>query len=585
MVERLKAELASRANSIFEHYAKWRDDPVGFIRDGLLQHAWSKQREIAESVRDNRRTAVQACHDVGKDWIAAQICAWWESCFPRGENFLVSIAPTAHQVRAILWREIHKAHTIGGLPGELNQTEWWHGNELVGFGRSPADTDPTAIQGIHARRLLFVVDEAGGVSKALGEAGDSLIANEDSRALAIGNPDDPTTWFAEICKPGSGWNVIRISAFESPNFTSEPIPENIRPLLVSKIWVEEKRKSWGEDSMLWSSKVLGEFPEQAADSLIPLSALRASHARYLAITKKEGPAELLASVASFASVTEPNDLGVDVARQGDDKSVIYRRKGWVATKEHEHKKRDTMELVGQILRCCRRDKPKRIKIDDTGMGGGVTDRLREMQAAESPVSPGEIEAKALLDGVQIIPINVGEGASTDRADERFKNKRAELNWNMRVLLTEDPARIAIEPNDDLDAQVTQVKYKPLSTGEIQIEKKADMKKRTKGVSPDDWDALVLAFAEPDFAGAGLMEYYRRQIAAQEAAAKAAGKSPLAAKPELSTGGVRLAVPKGISSVYGMTGRVYQVNDGEIVADPEDATPLLGQGFTKLETAR
>lgn len=554
----LDAELEERRTSVFAHYARWRNDPVGFITDGLLGFAWSKQREICESVRSNRRTAVQSCHDVGKDWIAAQIIAWWLSCNDPGAAFAVTLAPTHHQVRGILWREINRAHTAGGLPGRLNQTEWWHGNELVGFGRSPADTDPTAIQGYHAPRMLVVLDEAGGIGKSLIDAADTLITNEESRALAIGNPDDPTTEFAAICKPGSGWNVIRISAFESPNFTDEPVPDSLRPLLISKTWVEEKRKSWGEGSMLWTSKVLGEFPEQAADSLIPLSAIRAAHARY-----------------ETAEPGTPNELGVDVARMGNDKTVIYRRKGWKAYLEHVHRKKDLMELVGHLVRICRKDKPSRLKIDDIGMGGGVTDRLREIKAYQGK-DPEQLAAAEALRDVEIVPIDVSVAPASQRADERFANKRAEINWALRVMFTQDNAQIAIQPNDDLDAQATQIKYK-IPSGVIQIERKDEMKKRTKGVSPDDWDALCLAFAEPSFPGAGLFEYYARLAAAQEAAQKPRPFGP----PAVESGGIRLRCPPGVSTVYGMTGAMYQVADGSIVVDPEDAKPLLGQGFEKV----
>lgn len=429
-------------------------------------------------MRDNRRTAVRSCHDVGKDWIAAQLGAWWLSCNDPGEAFLVTLAPTHHQVRGILWREINRAHAAGSLPGRVNQTEWWHGNELVGFGRSPADTDPTAIQGIHARKVFVVLDEACGISKELIDAADSLIANEDSRMLAIGNPDDPSTEFKRLCDPGSGWNVIGISVFESPNFTDEYIPDAIRPLLVSRTWVEEKRQSWGEDSMLWTSKVLGKFPEQSADSLIPAEALTKAHERFAAAV--EG---------------QPHDLGIDVARMGNDKTVFCRRKGWKVWFDHSHTKRDLMETVGEVIRACKRDKPYRIKIDDAGLGGGVTDRLRELQRTG--------DDGGALRGVKIIPVNVGEGAEDDLPpwhpdrppNERFKNLRARLNWAVREMLTDPDAKLAIQPDQEFDSQVMQVKYKPLSTGEIFIEKKEDMKKRTKGVSPDKWDAFVLAVAE------------------------------------------------------------------------------------------
>ncbi|MDO8534555.1 MAG: hypothetical protein Q7S17_07430, partial [Xanthobacteraceae bacterium] len=333
-------------------------------------------------------------------------------------------------------------------------------------------------QGYHAPKLLFVGDEAGGLSKALLDAADSLIANDNCRALLIGNPDDPTTEFEKICRPGSGWNVIRINAFDSPNFTGEKIPDTLRPLLISKVWVEEKRKSWGEESPLWQAKVLGLFPEQSTDSLVPISALRAAHERFE--TAVDG---------------DPNELGIDVARFGDDWSVFYRRKGFKAWVEHRHRKRDLMELVGHIIRLCRADKPRRIKLDDIGMGGGVTDRLLELQAS---TKPDDKDAAAALRGVDIVPVNVGESAGSAMfADERFANKRAEINWVVRDLLVGADAKIAIGENDDLDAQATQIKYKVTSSGEIQIESKADMKKRTKGVSPDDWDALCIVFSDPE----------------------------------------------------------------------------------------
>lgn len=553
----VRAETTARKNSVFAHFGQWKTDPAGFIEKALYGHLWSKQREIVLSVLKNRRTAVKSCHDVGKSWIASRVGAWWLSCFDPGSHFLVSLAPTFQQVRGILWREINKAHAIGGLPGHLNQTEWWMENELVGFGRSPADTDPTSIQGIHAPAVLLLGDEACGLAKAILDAADSLIANDDSRALLIGNPDDPSTEFERICRPGSGWNVIEISAFDSPNFTGEAVPDSLRPLLISKTWVEEKRKSWGVGSMLWASKIMGQFPEQASDSLIPVSAIKAAIMRY-----------------ENAIDGEPCEFGIDVARMGDDSSVIYMRRGYKARCVHRHHKRDLMELVGQIIRLCRLHKPSRIKIDDNGMGGGVTDRLRELQAS---TKADDKDAAAALKGVEIIPINVGEGPSTDTADERFKNKRAEINWGLRILFTEENPKIAVEENDDLLNQSTQIKYKMLSSGEIQIEPKADMKKRTKGVSPDDWDALVLCFAAPSFAGFGVMEYYARQAAALKQQGLANPFGNVAAAP---TDRVRMKAPPGISTIYGTDGVMYQVENGEVLVASDDVNPFIGQGFTK-----
>ena len=314
----------------------------------LLGFLWSKQREICESVRRNRRTAVPSCHDVGKSAVAGRICAWWLSVHQPGEAFVVTLAPTYHQVRGILWREINRVHTAGALPGHTNQTEWWICDELVGFGRSPKDTDPTAIQGIHAPKVLVVIDEGCGVGKELIDAADTLIANEDSRLLIIGNPDDPNTEFAELCKPGSGCHVIPISAFDSPNFTGETVPDFLRPLLISRTWVAEKLKKWGEQSPLYQSKVLGKFPEQSTDSLIPISALNAAKTREL----PDG---------------EPNELGVDVARFGGDSTVIYNRQGPRARRVAKDQNRDLMHVVGMVVRAIKETGACAVKIDDIGL--------------------------------------------------------------------------------------------------------------------------------------------------------------------------------------------------------------------------
>ncbi len=238
------------------------------------------------------------------------------------------------------------------------------------------------------------------------------------------------------------------------------------------------------------------------------------------------------------------------------------------------RQRDLMHVTGMVVAACRADKPSRVKIDDIGLGGGVTDRLRELQASEKP---DDAAAREALKGVEIVPVNVGEAPATDIADARFKNLRAEINWGARLLFTE--SKVAIDANDDLAAQATQIKYKLTSSSEIQIESKADMKKRTGGVSPDDWDSFCLAFAAPSFPGSGLLEWYKRQAEAKQGAEAEAGKPKLA--PTVSTGGVRLKAPVNTSTVYGMSGNVYQVRDGEIVTSPDDAKPLLGQGFEKV----
>jgi hypothetical protein len=108
---------------------------------------------------------------------------------PPGEAFVVTTAPTTPQVEAILWRYMGNAHRKAGLPGRITlDAKWYIGNELVAYGRTPADYDPAAFQGIHARYLLVIIDEAGGLPKSIFDAVDALATNVDARVVGVGNP-------------------------------------------------------------------------------------------------------------------------------------------------------------------------------------------------------------------------------------------------------------------------------------------------------------------------------------------------------------------------------------------------------------
>lgn len=258
-----RAALKVKARQI--GYDRYINDPVGFCSNVLGEHLWSKQREVAESVRDNRHTLVPSSHDTGKSFIASRIAAWWLSVHAPGEAFVVTSAPSFAQVRAILWREINRAHKKGNLPGRTNQTEWHIDGEIVAYGRKPADYDEDAFQGIHSRYVLVILDEACGIPASLWTAAETITTNENCRVLAIGNPDTPLSEFKRKTESPI-WHTIHIDGLGSPNFTGEVIHEDprqdaiIKESLLSRTWVDERRQEWGEDSPLWLSKVRGRFP-------------------------------------------------------------------------------------------------------------------------------------------------------------------------------------------------------------------------------------------------------------------------------------------------------------------------------------
>lgn len=438
-------------------YLKTPDGPKRWIEERLGEFVWSKQAEILRLLPTSRRIAVPSCFATGKSWLAARICAYWIDCHLPGEAFVVTTATTGAQVKAILWRELGRAHAKGRLAGRVNQTEWWMPvqgkDEIVAFGRKPGDMDPTAFQGIHARYVLVVIDEAAGVPQALHDAADGLIANEASRLVLIGNPEDASGAFYKACSPGSGFAVVKVSAWSTPNFTGEKIPAVLGEKLISRVWVEEKRRSWGETNPLWKAKVEAEFPDTQVDALIPISWIRAAQDRTL-------------------PPTNPVELGVDVGAGGDRNVVAARRGGHVRV-IRRNQEPDTMKSLGNVTADLRETKAAVAKVDEIGIGRGMVDRGREL-------------------GRPIVGINVSERSSDP---EQFANLRAEFYWGLRQRFQD--GQIDIDPRDeDLAAQLVAIRWKRTSRGQIQIESKQEMRKRLNGASPDDAEAVMLSFCTP-----------------------------------------------------------------------------------------
>jgi hypothetical protein len=460
----LRAQLDQRTLAV--RTRKYGRDPVLWVRERLQQTTWSKQQEILRAVQEHRKTAVRSCHGVGKSWLAAAAVAHWLDTHPPGEAFVVTTAPTAAQVRAILWRYIRRNHKRGKLPGRVNQTEWFLDDEIVAYGRKPADHDESSFQGIHARYVLVIIDEACGVPEQLWIAADALTTNTDCRILAIGNPDNPATHFRKVCEPGSGWHVIGISAFESPNLTGEQVPEDVRLALVSREWVEEKAREWGTDNPLYRSKVLGEFAEDAPNQVVRTSDVATCRI----------PPEELAPPEDL----EPVELGVDVGGGGDE-TVIRERAGRRAGREWRALT-DRPELIApMVLDAIRETGATAVKVDSIGVGFGVIGELRNARKR------GE-------HGAQVHGVNVGAAAARP---DKFLNLRAELWWEIGRGLSESGGwdLSGMVNADTTVAQLLAPRWWADPRGRVQVEPKDEIRKRI-GRSPDNADALLLAFYQP-----------------------------------------------------------------------------------------
>jgi hypothetical protein len=449
---------------LFPEPAPYRSDPIGWIEDVLGEHIWSKQEEICQSVADNRYTAVKACHGPGKSFIASRIGTWWINVHKLGDAFLVTTAPSWSQVQSILWREMRRAHRIGRLPGRITlECHWYMGEgrsteELIAMGRKPSDYDEHAFQGLHARYILIILDEACGIPVSLWTAVKTLMTNDNARVLAIGNPDDPGSEFANVCKPGSGWNVITIPAFDTPNFTGESIPDDVAESLVTPLWVEDRRKDWGEGSPLWQAKVMAEFPDISDEYLIT-------------------PAMIQKGIETDLPGIDKGRYGADVARMGVDKTEVYRNRDGVIRFVDSWAMNDTMQTTGKFKDILDKHHPMHVPnfvVDAIGVGAGVFDRLREM-------------------GYPVVSFVGGERANRP---DKFKNKRAEIYWQFRTDL--ETGLIDLDPDDEeLHAQLQSIKWFTDSSSRIQIESKEDMRER--GIkSPDKADACV--YSTVNYAG-------------------------------------------------------------------------------------
>lgn len=461
-----RGALARAADLIDPPQLRFQLDPAAWAQHHGVE-IWSRQREIMESVRDHPNTAVRSCHSTGKSYVSALLTCWWLDVHPAGQARVITTAPTGKQVDAVLWYEINRLHRRLNLAGVCHIRDWNLGGHLAALGRKPPEHEDAAFQGLHAKYLLVIYDEAYGIPRKLWAEGSSLASNEHGRQLAIGNPDGPGI-FEETCRPESTWNVITISYLDTPNFTGEPVSRDLAENLISRRWVEERRTTWGATSALFQSKCGGEFPSGGDPfAVVPSDIIAAC--RYL---------ELPGS--------EPVEGGIDVGA-GGDRTVIRERRGARAGREEVFLDSDPMRTVGRLVERVNDWGLTCVKIDVTGLGWGVAGRLRELSARHNPTSSDTTHS------AEVVSVNFGSAPSPGQ-ERRYANRRAELWWGGR-----ERSRLGTwdltEVDDDVAHELGSPRYEIMdSYGKIKIEPKKDIIKRL-GLSPDRAEALLLAFLD------------------------------------------------------------------------------------------
>ncbi len=368
-----------------------RGDPVGFARAVLGVKPWEMQVEVLRRLAEHPRVAVAGAHGVGKDHVAAT--AVLHFLYTRPESIVLTTAPTGRQVESLLWGEIKRQWSRArvDMGGHFREARLDLGPRWYAFGFSTNETE--RFQGFHAPAMLVVIDEAAGVSREIFEAVDTCLAGDETRLLLLGNPTRRSGRFYEAFADPS-FSCLRIPATRHPNVTGS---ERRIPGAVTRKWIEHVRASYGEQSSWYRSRVLAEFPGQDSEALI-------------------APEWIERAFASPRGAPGPISIGADIARFGNDSTVVVVAEGGTVREVVSARRRDLVGVAGIIEAALRRHAvaPEQVHIDDTGLGGGVTDILRHQGLA--------------VRGVQF--------GSRARAAKRFRNVKAELHWRVRTLLEE-----------------------------------------------------------------------------------------------------------------------------------------------------
>lgn len=462
-------------NDIKVAISRWREGgPALFAQEVLGVEPDEWQIEASGILVDRRKLSIRSGHGVGKSAFMSWCILWFTSCYFPCK--VPATAPTGHQLDDVLWAELAMWHRKmkERVPALGNEFEWSAGaykmrsnpSESFAVPRTSRPEKPEALQGFHSENILFVIDEASGVSDNVFEVAEGALSTEGAFAVMAANPTRQSGYFYDSHhKMRAYWGLMHVNG------------ENCKR--VSKQYVESMAKKYGKESSIYKVRVRGDFAA-AIDGVIPLELCEAAKMRDVAIFDKS-----------------PIVWGLDVARFGDDSTALAKRKGnHQLEKCREWYGKDTMQTVGLIKHewdtTAADRRPASINVDVIGIGAGVVDRLKEI-------------------GLPVYGVNVAESAAANIADDaQYSRLRDELWFKSRAWLAAMDCRLL--EDEDLIGELTTPKYSILSNGSIKVEGKQEMKDR--GVkSPNLADAWNLTFASDGASNWGSSLNYPRLVTA------------------------------------------------------------------------
>lgn len=471
----------------------YRKDFIAWQSDVLGIQTYDKMEEICNAALfgETPRTAIKSANGTSKSYSVASMILWVGAVHDLGETVSIISAPSVNQIEKVTFKymksHMGKAERRGHiLPGWMSGDLEWvvqgpQGKEFLAYGKKPAPgREVEVFQGVRSEygHTYVFFDEAGaqGMTQGMWTAAEAVLTGSGSRLIAIGNPDNPSAeWLRYFTdkRYENEFNRFTLSAFDLPTFTGEKVyddPEMEKQMLgalTQVSWVEHKKRTWGEKDARYKSKVLGEFPEDGGFGFFPIGAVEAAF-------DKDIPYD----------GAEPIYLGVDIARYGQDESVIYEEQGGRVRLVDSWGKTDTVTTARKIHEHANRLGATEVRIDASGIGGPVFDMMTTLS---------EFDDKCYV----IVAI---DGAIKTNFPERWANFRALNHDTLRSLLVDGKVDFDFEDRE-LKDQLMNVTYRFNARGAIQITPKDDMKTEMGG-SPDRLDAAIYACADLSWLNTG-----------------------------------------------------------------------------------
>ena len=442
----------------------YAEHPVEFVEDIIGVKPDERQAAILRSVASNPMTSVRSGHGVGKSAVEAWVVIWFLSTRPFPK--IPCTAPTQHQLFDILWAEISK--WLRNSPALAKEIVWTKEKVYIRgfpeewFAVARTATKPDALQGFHADDVLYIIDEASGVKDEIFEPVLGSLSTAGARLLMCGNPTQKSGFFYEShTKNRASYSTFHIDGRDSGR--------------VSQDFVKKIVDMYGEDSDVFRVRVAGEFPINEDDVFIQLPLVEKS------------------IMTEFSERKTPDSIriGCDVARFGDDKTVIGSKIDEKVTLDKKRRGQDTMKTADDIVllyydllkRYPGYKDPVTIAVDDGGVGGGVVDRLRQMQRN----NPKD------LSQMNVVPVKFGQRIK----HKYYHDSTTYMMATVKALLSphdEDgnpkPVELILPDDDDLVAQLSGRKYRLTENSKIKVESRDEMKKRELP-SPDEADCVLL----------------------------------------------------------------------------------------------